>query len=149
MVWFWLVFGAILVFLEFVLPGLIVVFLGAAALIVGWALHVGWLSGLLESISAWFVVSLVLIISLRSFCYRLMPGETETHSTDEDFDAFGKVVEVVQDLEPNKPGRIRFQDSTWPAICYGETIPSGQKAKIVTRDNLMWVVEPHKEIELT
>ena len=142
---YWLVGGLILIALELVIPGGVVVFLGLAALLVGLLIWVGLLEGLVAAFTAWFVLSLLLIISLRGVVQRLMPGEEQWQSTDEDADAYGKIVEVAETIEKGTEGRIHFRGSTWPATCYDKTIREGERARMVARDNLIWVVEPVDE----
>lgn len=143
MIWFWLVLGILLIILELVLPGAVVVFLGLGALLVALALYLGLVEGWLSAFTLWFISSLLLIIVLRSILQRYLPeGEAEVQSTDEDLDAYGAVVEVAEAMSPEQAGRIRFRGTTWPAICYECALSPGEKAKIIHRENLLWVVEP-------
>ena len=76
---------------------------------------------------------------------RLMPGDEEVQSTDEDFDAFGTVVEVAETIAKGEQGRIRYRGTTWVATCYERTLEPGSQARLVTRDGIGWVVEPVEE----
>lgn len=68
--------------------------------------------------------------------------------TDEDVEAVGKIVEVVKEVgSGNDHGRIRFGGTTWPAVTKEGVIMAGKKARILYRDNLVWIVEPHIELE--
>lgn len=143
MVWSWLIVGVILMVLEIILPGMVVVFLGLGALFVALLIWMGWISSIAVSIVAWIGSSLVLLIVLRTLVQKLMPGDVETQSTDDDIDAYGTVVEVIETINAEKPGRILFRDTSWSATSSGDIIEAGQKAKIIYRENLEWVVEPH------
>lgn len=145
MTWYWIIAGIILVVLELFVPGAVLVFLGAAAILVGLLLMAGLITGPIQAFTAWFIVSLVMLFTLRGLVTRFMPGEESWQSTDEDADAYGKIVEVAEAIEKSKEGRIDFRGSTWPATCYEQTLEAGAKARIVTRDNLIWVVEPVDE----
>ena len=69
--------------------------------------------------------------------------------TDEDLEAVGCVVEVVESVSSaDQKGRVRFGGTTWPAVSKEGTIPKGRKAKLVLRDNLVWTVEPYDAEEL-
>lgn len=69
--------------------------------------------------------------------------------TDEDLEAVGSVVEVVESVtSSDQKGRVRFGGTTWPAISKEGTIPKGKKAKLILRDNLVWTVEPYDAEEL-
>jgi membrane protein implicated in regulation of membrane protease activity len=145
MMWYWIGAGIVLALLELVVPGAVLVFLGLAAVIVGLLLMTGLISGVVQAFTAWFIISLILLFTLRGLAQRFMPGEESWQSTDEDADAYGLIVEVSETIEKMEQGRIRFRDSTWPATCYEQTLETGAKARIVTRDNLVWVVEPVDE----
>lgn len=145
MMWYWIGAGIALAVLELVVPGAVLVFLGAAAVIVGLLLMAGLISGIVQAFTAWFIISLVLLFTLRGLVQRFMPGDQSWQSTDEDADAYGLIVDVVETIEKMEQGRINFRDSTWPATCYEQTLEAGAKARIVTRDNLLWVVEPVDE----
>lgn len=138
----WLVLGVVLILAELLLPGLVVVFLGVAALLVGGLAAFGLITGWTTAVAAWSVSSLALVLGLRSGAQRLLPGEADRTSTNEDVDAFGEVVEVVEDVGPFESGRIRLRDVTWAAQTIEGRIPKGARARIVARDNLIWIVEP-------
>jgi inner membrane protein len=138
----WIVAGAVLILLELIVPGAVLVFLGAGALVVALMVWLGLVQSWVLSITIWFIVSLLLLVVLRGFVQRLLPGETETQSTDEDLDAFGKEVDVLEMITPDAAGRISYRGATWQAACYEHTLAAGSRARIVYRDELVWVVEP-------
>lgn len=138
----WIVAGVVLIILELVVPGAVLVFLGAGALLVALLIWLGLVQTWVSSITAWFIASLVLLLVLRSFFQRFVSGDAEKQSTDEDLDAYGKVVDVVEAIGPSQEGRIRYRGTTWQAACHDHTIEAGTKAQIVYRENLIWIVEP-------
>lgn len=143
---YWLIFGAILMALEALLPGLVVIFLGMGAMVVSLFIYQGWIEGWMTILTSWFIISLVFIVTLRSLFYRLLPGDTNYGEYDEDQDAAGTIVDVVQDIHrDDKNGRIKFRGTTWIAMSEKEPIPAGSKAKLVTRKDLIWYVTPHHE----
>jgi membrane protein implicated in regulation of membrane protease activity len=63
---------------------------------------------------------------------------------DEDLETFGTIVMVVQDVDPDhSQGRIDLRGSTWNAMSVSEPIPAGERARVLYRDNLVWVVEKY------
>ena len=141
--WIWLGAGALLMLAEFLVPGLVVVFLGLAAMLVALGRWLSLLEGEISSFTAWFIISLVLVISLRQFLARFVPAETSYQSPEEDLNAQGTVVEVLEAVDDqHSDGRIRFQGSSWSATCLEGSIASGDKARLLYRDNVVWVVEP-------
>jgi len=141
-IWIWVAAGLIFLVAEIILPGAIAFFLGLAALIVAASLYFGLINGWVNAFTMWFIFSLLLIIILRSFFQRFMQGDVEKQDTDEDMDAFGSIVEVIEKIEPTKNGRIRFRGTTWTAKCFDKVLLPGSKAKIVLREDIDWVVEP-------
>lgn len=146
--WIWFVAGILIMLSEIFAPGLVVIFLGAAAIVVA----IGRWAGLIESTTAsfgvWIVTSLLLVVSLRRMLTKYFPSDTSYQSAEEDSDAFGTVVEVVETVSPDHDrGRIRYQGTTWPAMSQEGTIPSGKKAKLICRNNLAWIVEPSLEAD--
>lgn len=139
---FFLVLGLVLMVLEVVVPGLVVVFLGLAALLVAGAAWTGLVGGWTTAFTLWFVSSLVMVLGVRSAFTRFLPGTSVKQLTDEDLDAFGEEVDVVEMVTMNPGGRIRFRGSTWAAQTLQEELPAGSRAKVVARDNLVWIVEP-------
>jgi membrane protein implicated in regulation of membrane protease activity len=143
MLTFWIIAGIILMVLELAVPGMVLVFLGAGALTVALLIWLGLIDAWVGAITTWFISSLVLLVGLRNFFYRLMPGDSEEGaSTDEDAAAYGVVVEVIETIAPDSAGRISYRGTTWQAACYDETLEAGSKAKIVYRKDLIWIVEP-------
>ena len=141
--WIWFGAGALLMLTEFLIPGLVVVFLGLGAMLVAVGRWLHLLEGEISSFTAWFIISLALVISLRQLLSRFVPAETSYQSPEEDLNAQGTVVEVLDAVDDqHSVGRIRFQGSSWPATCLEGRIASGDKARLLYRDNLVWVVEP-------
>jgi inner membrane protein len=143
-----LVAGLLLIGSELVVPSLIGVFFGVAALLV-----VGMRGlGLVESVPLsllWFsIFSVGLVVPFRPLVKKLVPGKSDARrdSTDieNDRDSMGTVVEVQQDIsEDNDDGRIRFQGTSWQARSTNGVIKAGQKAQLVYKAESIWVVEPH------
>ena len=143
----WIVVGAGLIVLELIVPGAVLVFLGAGALLVALFIWLGLIQTWVTSITAWFISSLVLLLVLRNFFQRFVSGDVEKQSTDEDIDAYGDVVEVVETIGPDREGRIRYRGTTWQATSYDYTLEAGTKAQIVYRESLVWIVEPANPLD--
>ncbi|MCZ6556587.1 MAG: NfeD family protein, partial [SAR324 cluster bacterium] len=94
--WIWLGAGVLLMFTELLVPGLVVVFLGLGAVLVAFGRWLHLLEGIVPSFTAWFVISLALLIGLRQLLARFLPAETTYQSPDEDINAQGSLVDVVE-----------------------------------------------------
>jgi membrane protein implicated in regulation of membrane protease activity len=145
MLTYWVVGGIVLLVAEIVVPGMVLGFLGAAALLVALALWLGVIEGLVAALTSWFIGSIVMLVALRGLFQRLMPGDEGIQSTDEELDAFGTVVEVAETIPKGERGRIRYRGTTWAATCYEQTLEAGGRARLVTRDGIAWIVEPVDE----
>lgn len=144
----WLVLGALLVGSELFTQTFVALFLGVAALVLAALTGAGVVDGLVPEVALWAVLSALLTIPLRPLAMRWFPGKQQHHPGDEDTDAYGEVVDVLEPVtEGDVKGRIRFQGTTWPAMCADGSIPAGGKAKLLYRDKLAWVVEPLPMLE--
>ena len=85
---FFLGLGLLMIALELIIPGLVVVFLGGAALVVAAALYAGIVAGWMPAFTLWFIASLVMVLGVRSAFTRFLPGSSVRQLTDEDLAAF-------------------------------------------------------------
>jgi membrane protein implicated in regulation of membrane protease activity len=112
-------------------------------MIVALSVYLGWVAGWMNAGTLWFVSSLGSLLLLRGMFQRMMPGQVETGDTDDDTVALGMVVEVIEDTGPgDDEGRIRYGGTTWRATSYDKKIPAGSKAKLVVRQEQVWLIEP-------
>lgn len=139
---FWWIFGIILVLAEFLLPGLVIVFLGLGAFFVAALTHFGIITGVVQQLLTWFASSLFFLFTLRFAVVLYYPSDTKIGDTDEDKEVIGEIVTLLEDISENKNGRIKHSESTWPAKSEnGENINAGEKVEIIGRDNLTWIVK--------
>ena len=141
------IFGAVLLLSELFAPGLVALFLGVAALAVAGLRAVGLIESLAFSVFTWMGLSTGLTITLRNFVKKRLPAVSWKRLTDENVEALGQIVEVLEPItEEDGSGRIRYQGTTWPATSTHGVIPKGGRAKLVVRQNLSWLVEPLNEL---
>jgi membrane protein implicated in regulation of membrane protease activity len=140
--------GLALMLLETLVPGGIAFFLGVGGILVGGVRAVGLLHDPLTAVVTWIFLSSGLTIALRPFVLQFVQGETSLGLTDEDAEAMGQTVKVVEEVGPESPGRIRFRGATWEARTLEGTLPEGADAQLLYRDNLTWVVEPADHADL-
>ncbi|RME93104.1 MAG: NfeD family protein [Candidatus Hydrogenedentota bacterium] len=139
----WFVFGVFLMVLEFFVPGLISVFLGIAAVGVGFSMYLGWVDSFTQAFTLWFALSIFLVLTLRQLAAKFLPAEVDVVHTDDDVEAIGQIVQVISDVSPdNHEGRIRYMGTSWPARSEFGVIPAGKKAVLRYRENIAWVVAP-------
>lgn len=138
----WGAFGIFLMLAELIIPGGIVVFLGTSAIIVAASLQFGLIASWLHAFTLFFISSIILLLMFRNLGQKMVGGDSIIENTDENLDVFGTEVDVIETIGPgNKKGRILFQGTNWTALGDGSEIKVGDKAKIVCRDNISYVVE--------
>ncbi len=140
---FWLILGAVLVVAELFAPGLVVVFLGIGAWVVAGLAAAGIVSTPVGAIGVWAGVSLTLTVSLRGAAQKLLPAESSQKDVDEDAEFEDTVVDVITAIaSDHADGRVRLQGTTWAARALDNPIPAGGKARLMYRENLVWIVSP-------
>lgn len=138
----WLIGGAVLMVLELLMPGMIIVFFGVAALAVGLLLYAGFISGVVNSLIAWFILSLLCVVIFRRLALRFFPSESSYQLVEDDVSAAGTEVDVLKEVQvDSSEGRISYNGTSWPAVSREGAIAAGRKARLLYRDNISWVVE--------
>ena len=138
----WLSSGIFLIAVEFLVPGLVMVFVGLGALTVALGMHLGHVDGVLEQFITFFISSIIYLLTLRFLVLRFVPSATRKENIDEDEEVMGSIVEIVADINSGEFGRIEHSGSTWQARAEGnQTILKGEQVKIIGRDNITWIVQ--------
>ncbi|MCL1049709.1 NfeD family protein [Shewanella abyssi] len=139
----WACIGLFLMLAEIILPGGIVILLGAACLVVAGGLATGLVEGIVQSLTLWFITSMVLMLLFRQVTQKLIGGDAHVGNTDEELELYNQIALVKQTIGPaQKTGRIEFQGSEWPALGDGSEIAEGSQVRVICRDNIALVVEP-------
>lgn len=138
----WLGIGTFLILSEFLLPGLVMVFIGMGSLTVALALYLGYIDSLLHQLITFFLSSIFYLLTIRFFVLRFVPTDSKKENVNEDEVVIGTIVEVVEDILIGQRGRVIHSDSSWPAKSNSEeNILKGEKVKIVGRENITWIVQ--------
>lgn len=138
----WLIFGGILVLAELIIPGGVIVFLGLAAIVVAVLVGIGLVTSWMTALTLFFILSLVLVISLRAFFMKYAGGDFSRGNIIEILDDVGEEAPVVEAIGPGQEsGKINFRGTHWRALGDGSHIPVGEKVQIVGRDNVSYIVE--------
>lgn len=140
--------GVLLVLLETAIPGGVAGFLGLGGLVVAGLRAVGLLLDPWTAILTWIFLSVGMTIALRPLAMRFVRGETSLDLTNEDAEAMGQTVEVVEEVGEEQTGRIRHRGAEWDARTVEGRLPEGAEAKLLYRDNLTWIVEPADDSDL-
>jgi len=136
----WFAIGIILIVLEFQIPGVITIFFGIGAWIVAILCLFLPLSINLQLI-IFLLSSLVLLALLRRFLKTFLDERFDTSGVgEEEMDEFiGQKAVVVEDITPDKKGKVEFHGTNWAAEAY-ETIPKGATVEIINKKNITLIV---------
>lgn len=136
----WLILGLVCIGLEFIIPGFVIFFFGAGAVIMA------VLTGLIPGLSAhiplqiiiWLATSVMTLGFFRRFFRGTFRGKLIKSDDEEEFR--GKLATVVESLRENHPGRVTFQGTTWKAVTYDEPAAAGDTVEIIKKENLTLIV---------
>ena len=134
--WMWLVLGLVLLAGEIVVPGgIILLFFGVAALIVG-ALAGGGLEG--PAWLQWLLFSGISIVSLLTLRGPILRRMTARDDPAERIDSLvGKSVVILEDLAPGAEGKVELRGTSWTGENIGDTsLAKGQKCVVERVDGL-------------
>jgi membrane protein implicated in regulation of membrane protease activity len=138
----WLGSGIFLMAIEFLVPGLVLVFVGLGSLTVVFGMHFGYIDGILQQFITFFLSSIIYLLTLRFLVLRFVPSVTRKENIDEDEEVMGSIVEIVADINSGEFGRVEHSGSSWQARAEGDqTILKGEQVKIIGRDNITWIVQ--------
>jgi membrane protein implicated in regulation of membrane protease activity len=143
----WFLLGLALIFLEFVVPGVILVFFGIGA----WAAAVTTYFGLTVSFQfqllVFAVTSVLLLVVLRKWIKGKFYGHVgDVQDQTKNLDEFtGQSVVVLEDVIPNKmEGAVEFKGARWRAVS-DEHIKNGEMAIITGADGIILKVRKIEE----
>jgi membrane protein implicated in regulation of membrane protease activity len=138
----WLGSGIFLMAIEFLVPGLVMVFVGLGSLTVVLGMHFGYIDGILQQFTTFFISSIIYLLTLRFLVLRFVPSVTRKANIDEDEEVMGSIVEIVAEITSGEFGRVEHSGSSWQARAEGDqTILKGEQVKIIGRENITWIVQ--------
>ena len=138
----WLGSGIFLMAIEFLVPGLVMVFVGLGALTVALGMQLGYIDEIPQQFTTFFISSIIYLLTLRFLVLRFVPSVTRKANIDEDEEVMGSIVELVADINSGEFGRVEHSGSSWQARAEGDqTILKGEQVKIIGRENITWIVQ--------
>lgn len=139
----WFSIGVILILLEFMVPGVILVFFGIGAVLTAALTWLGILPGPTWQLIFFCVCSLGLLFGLRRYFGKFFKGDVageEDYSESREY--AGQRARVTTTISPNSPdGRIQFEGTEWKAVSY-RYIAEGEIVEIVEKTNITFTVKP-------
>ncbi len=127
----WFIFGVALAFLELMMPGFVVLFFGIGCWATA-AVALIWPLTLTQQVLVFILVSVCSIVFLRKWFMKIFQGRS-SKQTETDYDDFpqGEHARVVQRIDPQASGRIRFRGTLWDAAS-DEEIEKDEIVEIVS-----------------
>ncbi len=114
--WFWLILGALLILSEFFLTGIIAIFFGAGAILVGIGTALGLISGMTEQILLFAILSVAALLFARDNLKVWFRGRvSDSWSGDRNLiSSRGERVQVSADFV-HGVGRVKLSGAEWNA----------------------------------
>lgn len=138
----WLLAGIVLIIAEFLVPGVVIMFFGFAALVVSFLTYIGLVEELSNQLLWFSGLSLVFLFGLRRFFKGWFVGSAKSGESDEVSDILGKEVTCLTNFSAEEPyGKVEFNGANWKGRCE-EDLKVGAIAVIVSIDGLCLHVRP-------
>ena len=136
----WFLIGLGLILAEFAVPGVILVFIGAAAWVVA---LLDWMGVDSLSVQLWVfgLVSVGLVVFARRYVKSWFTGKESNGASDVDEEFVGQVVMVVKAIGDGDDGLVELKGARWKAVSNSD-LEEGDHAEVVERDNLTLKVVP-------
>ena len=135
---YWIIFGLILIIGEFVVSGLVLIFLGLAAVIVGGLAYFGLIN----------VLSLALLAGARRFLRDWLFGkETQGRTSDDSAGLVGGRATVEADFVDGV-GSVRYRGARWQAQS-DQPLKAGQMVRISKHEGLWLTVQAWSDTSST
>jgi len=143
----WAITGIVLIFIEFFIPGLVIIFFGAGALVTALlSFIIGDLFSLPLQLLTFTITSLLSLLLLRKYMKNVFKGKLESENDGTNFNIeIGKVVPVVEFIQPGEVGgKVKYQGTIWNAQSDISVAP-GESVKITGSRNLTLFVKKIKK----
>lgn len=137
----------VLALAELLLPGGIAISIGLSALLMAGLRFFGLVVDPITTFSLLPVIALIFMVMFFKVLNRYFSGEATQDMIPDDIEINNDVVNVLADIsEENHNGRVRFQGTSWQALSQKGKIEKGGKARVVSREGLVLIVERVDEI---
>lgn len=137
---FWALLGLVLLGAEFIVPGFIIFFFGLGGLLNGGLLFLfpALRPRLPLQIILWLSMSGFSLFTLRRYFAKIFKGTIIGEKGDSDM--AGDRAVVVEEITPQRGGRIKFQGTTWNAVSFTENLKEGETVEILKKEDLTFYV---------
>ncbi|MBT8037680.1 MAG: NfeD family protein [Verrucomicrobiae bacterium] len=138
----WFIAGLAMILLEFVAPGVIIIFFGMGAWVVAMGMWIGWIESVPAQCYTFAIASLVMLFALRRFVTSWFVGGSLNGGAAIDDEFVGKTVRVVRAIGGGgETGKVELKGAEWNARCE-VALAVGSSAVVVQRDGIQLIVKP-------
>ena len=144
--WFWLILGALLVLSEFFATGIVAVFFGVGAILVGIATALGLVSAPAEQIVLFAVLSVAVLLLAREKIKVWFRGKvSDRWQGDQDpISARGARVTVTQAFDRGA-GKVKLNGVEWKAECDSGEFKVGDIVWVIGHRGITLLVSADKQ----
>lgn len=138
----WFIAGLVMILLEFVAPGVVIVFFGVGAWIVAGGMWLGLIDSVPAQCLTFAISSLLLLFVLRRYVTSWFVGLSSNGGGNIEDEFIGKTVRVTRPIGGGEAvGKVELKGAEWNARSDSELLP-GRAATIVSREGLELIVKP-------
>ncbi|NEZ04614.1 NfeD family protein [Wenzhouxiangella sp. XN201] len=143
--WFWLILGALLILSEFFITGIVAIFFGVGAILVGIATAVGLLDSLPEQVLSFSVLSVGSLLFARERIKIWFRGNvSDRWDGDRDLIATrGERVTVTRGFSQGV-GQVRLSGADWKAECEDGDLAEGDIAWVIGHRGITLLVSANR-----
>lgn len=134
---YWIIAGLLMLIMELIIPGVVIGFFGAGALLaglIGWIFDIPWQA----EVIIFLVSSLLMIQFMRK--YIIKKFNKKDHSAEIE-DIIGAEAVVAVKITPQTPGKVQFRSSLWKAESDEEIEPK-TRVRIIGKKSIVLIVKP-------
>ncbi len=130
----WLICGMFLMLLEFVVPGLVIIWFGIGALFAGFVAYLG--GGMHLQVGVFVLVSILSLMFVRKF-FAKDDGSPQQVGAER---LIGRKAIVLKGITPEKPGFVKVEGEEWLAKC-DEPCQPGESVEILKVEGTHLIVK--------
>lgn len=137
----WIISGLLMMVMEFAVPGFVIIFFGAGAVVTGLLLGLFPSMNVTLQLVFFTVFSLTTLFVFRRYAVGRGKKVSAAGVGDIDDDCTGRTAKVVKAIQPGDVGTVELDGTNWNAVS-SVSIEEASFVKIVSRDGLTLKVEP-------
>lgn len=143
--WIWILAGLALLVVEVLIPGgILMVFFGVSALIVGALVALGLGGPLWLQLLVFTVLSVVSLLTLRGPVLKRMHAGPEVSDSIDSL--VGAEAESLVDFAPGEPGQVELRGTAWKAFNGGDrTLRRGERCVVERVESLILFVRERSD----